>query len=106
MRIVGIIFIVWAVLSIGYFFVAVDHVTITVESKERITDKDGEDVVNKYMIFTKEEVFENTDEPILFKFNSSDLYKDLMVDSTYNVKVYGFRIPILSKYRNIIKIEK
>lgn len=105
-RVLVIIFSVWVVLSILYIVVATDHITITVDSKERITDKDGDAVTSKYMIFTEEEVFENTDAPIMFKFNSSDLYNKLKVDSTYNVKVYGFRIPFLSQYRNIIKIDK
>jgi hypothetical protein len=40
------------------------------------------------------------------KFNSSDLYKDLQIDSTYSVRVVGKRIPFLSMYRNIIEIKK
>ncbi len=101
-----VFFSVWLVISIVYFVVAIDHITITVDSKERITDNDGDKVVSKYMIFTENEVFENTDAPLLMKFNSSDLYNKLKVDSTYTVKVYGFRIPFMSQYRNIIKIEK
>lgn len=106
LRSVAIIFIAFVLLSVVYFVVAVDHITITVDSKERITDKDGKKVKSKYMIFTENEVFENTDAPMLFKFNSSDLYNNLKIDSTYQVKVYGFRIPFISQYRNIIKIEE
>lgn len=41
-----------------------------------------------------------------FKFNSTDLYNELEVGQTYNIKTSGFRVKILSQYPNINKIEK
>ncbi|HHX70455.1 MAG TPA: DUF1523 family protein [Gallicola sp.] len=54
---------------------------------------------------TEDEVFENEDEFIRLKFNSSDVQNKLKVDSTYTVRVIGWRIPFLSTYRNIIEIK-
>lgn len=100
------VFIGFAVLgAIGYRGSS-EVVQITVEDKEAtvISDGDGR-VENRYLIFTKEgEVFENTDALTFGKFNSSDIQARLKVDSTYNVLVAGWRIPVVSSYRNIIEI--
>ena len=74
-----------------------ETVTVKVTEKERI--RDGED---KYLIWTEGEVFENTDSMVLGKFNSSDIYGKIQENETYECKVYGWRIPFLSMYRNII----
>jgi len=83
-------------------FLTSDTVTITVVDKERIVGRDGES--SKYLVFTEAEVFENTDCLVLGKFNSSDVYGQLEIGETYRVEVYGWRIPFLSMYRNIVKV--
>jgi hypothetical protein len=86
-----------------YYVYGTDEVvTVTVESKERIVTQDS----SKYLVFTNGEVFENTDSLLYWKFNSSDLYGELKEGETYTVRVYGWRIPFLSNYRNIIEIKK
>lgn len=79
----------------------VDHIEITVEDKERVVGKKS----GRYLIFTESEVFENTDSFWHWKFDSSDVYRDLEEGETYEVKVYGFRVPFLSWYRNIVEIK-
>lgn len=75
-------------------------VSITVKDKERITQ--GEN--SRYLVWSEEgEVYENTDYWLLGKFNSSDLYGELEEGKTYECHVAGLRIPIFSKYRNLIK---
>ena len=83
-------------------FVTSETVTIKVVDKERIVGRDGES--SKYLVFTETEVFENTDCLVLGKFNSSDVYGQIEIGETYRVQVYGWRIPLLSMYRNIVKI--
>jgi hypothetical protein len=66
---------------------------------------------NRYLIFCELEngevrVFENTDQLVYGKFNSSDVYAKIKVGSTYNFKVSGVRIPYLSWYENIIGYEE
>lgn len=85
-----------------------DHTyTITVSDKERVYYKS----TSKYIIYTKtnnsdERVFEDTDNLLRFKFNSSDIYAQLEKGKTYKVDVVGYRIPFVSWYENIIKIER
>lgn len=74
---------------------------IEVVKTERIR-KAGKD---KYLIFTGGETFENSDTIFYLKFNSSDIYGQLNNGFKYNLKVNGWRIPFLSMYRNILKIE-
>ena len=81
-------------------------VTITVNEKDRITTGQGETLTGKFLIYTENEVFENTDSWSYFKFNSTDVQNDLKVDSTYTVKVAGWRIPFMSSYRNIVSIDE
>lgn len=96
---------------IGFIFIGY-LITIPIHSQEWTDIKPTEKLVkadgnkSKYLIFTDNEVFENTDEFILGKFNSSDLYRDLEIGKDYHCLVTGYRIPFLSWYRNIIKCER
>ena len=89
-----------ALWKIGYQISDEQTITLTITDKEVKESPDGK----KYLIFTKDEVFENTDNFLIQKFNSSDLYSILKVDSTYIVKVVGKRIQVLNSYRNIVEI--
>ena len=82
-----------------------DGVIINVIKTERVTTKDGDQLNSKYLVFTTNEVFENTDSWVFGKFNSSDLYGKL-TPGRYKVKVCGWRLPYLSSYRNIPKVNK
>lgn len=83
-------------------YVSAREVTITVTDKERAPSNKG----GHYMVFSKGETFKNEDSWMYFKFNSSDVQGALEMGKTYKVKVYGLRIPLLSKYRNIVKYEE
>ena len=84
--------------------------TITVNDKQIKRGK-GKDADDKYLIFAtlengQEKVFENTDDFIEGKFDSSDLYNKLKEEKTYKIKTYGYRIGFLSMYENIIDVEE
>lgn len=81
-----------------------EYVKITIKEKERITDGSGQNMVSKYLVFTDGEVFENTDSVWYWKWNSSDVYNELAQGKEYTARVYGYRVPFLSWYRNIITI--
>ena len=87
------------------YYESVNTIEIKVNDKERITNGSGESISSKYIIYTNKGVFQNTDELIFGKFNSSDLQNHLRIDSVYNVKVVGWRIPFFSMYKNIIEIK-
>lgn len=94
-------------LSALYTYGTADTATFTVTDKERVmtssTDSNGNSSVSsKYLIFSEHETFENTDSLLKGKFNSSDVYGKLHRGKTYICEVYGWRIPFLSNYRNIV----
>lgn len=79
-----------------------ETLTVEVLEKERVMSNGD----SSYLIFTNKEVFLNGDCYRLLKFNSSDVYGKIAVGKKYKVKVYGFRLPIFSWYRNIISVEE
>lgn len=64
----------------------------------------------KYLVYTEDEVFRNEDTLYHFKYNSSDVQRQAMVAIKNNrparLRVYGFRIPFFSAYRNVVWIEQ
>lgn len=76
--------------------------TITVDKRERVNSQDS----SYYLVWSSEgETFKCTDAWLFGKFNSSDVYGQLKEGGRYKVLVAGWRIPIFSSYRNIIRIE-
>ena len=81
-------------------------VVTTVTDKERVTYNSGETIDSKYLIFTEAETFECTDQFIVGKFNSSDVYGMIKEGKKYKFTVYGVRVPFMSMYRNIVNVEE
>ena len=79
--------------------------TITITNKERVYQSED----SKYLVFGEDVngsslVFENTDSLFYGKWNSSNIQGQFKEGNTYTIKVYGYRIPFLSMYENIIEI--
>lgn len=93
-------------LAIGTPFIeraiAEDTVTVTVTDKN-IKRYDESD---KYLIYTNNGTYEITDTIAYWRWDSSDLYGEIEIGETYEMKVCGFRIPFFSMYENIIEVEK
>ncbi|MFZ4542187.1 MAG: DUF1523 family protein [Rickettsiales bacterium] len=70
------------------------------------SEKKGGKVASTYLIFTDQGVFRNDDAGWFMKYNSSDVYGNLDIGSYYRMKVYGWRIPILSMYPNIVHVQE
>lgn len=51
------------------------------------------------------EVYQNRDSLWWFKFNSADAQQAIKVGQEYRLTVVGLRIPLFSKFRNIVKYE-
>ena len=88
-----------------------DVYTATVTDKERVVKQSGNYVSSKYLVFTELQnggtrVFENTDSFLELKFNSSDLQGRLREGRTYEIGTYGWRIPFLSMYENIVSVRE
>ena len=93
---------VFIIVNINYYN-SEQTITAKVIDKERISQGSGENLHHTYLIHTDKEVFSNEDVMLRGKFNSSDIQGQLHVDSTYTFKVLGWRIPVLSMYRNIVE---
>ncbi|MFN8511668.1 MAG: hypothetical protein U0232_04545 [Thermomicrobiales bacterium] len=92
-------------LSISGQIVSLLHretVTDTVVRSERVNNGES----GKYLVFGKNEVYQNTDSVPLLKFRSSDFYRDIEVGKTYRFTVVGWRLPFFSTYRNIVGFEE
>lgn len=87
-------------ISIAYQKMTIREIDCFVKDKERIVNSDD----SYYLVFCEEIVLKNSDSLWNWKWNSSDIYKDLDVEKSYKLKVYGWRMPILSWYPNIISI--
>jgi hypothetical protein len=81
----------------------IENVLVKEKQVSTESNKETKLVVSTYLIFTDEGVFRNDDAFWHFKYNSSDLYGLLDNGKRYNLKVYGWRIPILTMYPNIVK---
>lgn len=75
---------------------------ITVTDKNIDPNKDAE----KWLIYTKNEVYCITDLVFSGFFESSDVYNTLEVGKTYNVYVSGCRWPVASGYKVIRKAKE
>ncbi len=103
-------------LFIGSLFTNAPYQYVTARTIENVRVKDKQistesnkqsgDVESTYLIYTNHGVFRNDDAGWHLKFNSSDVYGVLEIGATYRMKVYGWRIPILSMYPNIVKAEE
>lgn len=100
--IIGIIIISGIFVLFPHFFR--NTYTVTIASK-RIKKQDNN---IQYLIYTQIEngdtrVFKNTNSLLELKFDSEDIYGGLRINRKYEIKAYGFRIPLLSSYENIVK---
>jgi hypothetical protein len=73
--------------------------TIVVINKE-VWKGEGE----RYFIFTENEVFLNENNYYHNKNNADDLYPQFQVGKTYRVKIVGYYLPQIPRFRNIINI--
>lgn len=77
-----------------------------------IANKQIKTIDNKktYLIYTQTEngdtrVFKDMDSLLELKFDSEDIYGGLRINRTYEIKTYGFRIPLTGNYENIVKVK-
>lgn len=74
----------------------------------RITDAQMTKVDDRFMIATEERPFVNYDATYRFKFDSGTIQNDAirLKGKIVRIKKYGWRVPILSWYENVVKIEE
>ncbi|MBT5022547.1 DUF1523 family protein [Candidatus Woesearchaeota archaeon] len=89
-----------------------DNYKVKITGTERVRSGSGEDMSEKYVIFAEdiekdiELSFENSDTILEGKFDSSDLQSKLKKaeknGQVCDIETYGWRIPMLSTYKNIV----
>ena len=74
----------------------------------KITDAQMTKVDEMFMIATEERPFVNYDAKYRFKFDSGTIQNDAirLKGKMVRIKKYGWRVPILSWYENVVKIEE
>ena len=79
---------------------------VTVTEVDHKLMKDHGKIKDVYLVFTTDGTYKNVDSPAYFKFNSSDIQGKLAQKGKFKIDYYGFRVPVLSMYKNITKAEK
>ena len=74
----------------------------------RITDAQMTKVDGRFMIATEDRPFVNEDARNRFKFNSGTIQNDAirLRGKVVRIKKYGWRMPLFSRYENVVKIEE
>ena len=74
----------------------------------RITDAQMAKVDGRFMIATDDRPFVNEDAGYRLKFDSGTIQNDAirLKGKTVRIRKYGWRIPVLSQYENVVKIEE
>ena len=63
-------------------------------------------MVTRNHVYVDGEIFRNTDQEMLFKFNSDEIRSQLHRDGVYRVTVTGIAFPLLGADLNILVIEE
>jgi chromosome condensin MukBEF ATPase and DNA-binding subunit MukB len=88
------------------YYGARDIITAKVIEKEvkfRGTQKNPNDL---YLIKTDKEIFQDSTKSFYIKDSSSRIYPNIERGKTYKFLIYGFGIPSLRIYRNILEIDE
>lgn len=104
-RVVIVIIGVIAIVSVIMFFPHLIRNTykVTITNKQIIRRNN----IDEYLIYAQTEdgrlrVFKDFNNFMELKFNSEDLYLAISINKKYEVKAYGFNIPLLLNYQNIL----
>ncbi len=92
----------FCILTVLYSYFVADTITT------RITDAQMTKVDGRFMIATEDRPFVNYDAKYRFKFDSGTVQNDAirLKGRTVEVRKYGWRIPIISMYENIVRIKE
>lgn len=90
------------ILSVLYSYFVADTITT------RITDAQMTKVDGRFMIATEDRPFVNEDVWYRFKFDSGTVQNDAirLKGKAVKIKKFGWRMPVFSRYENVVKIEE
>jgi len=101
---IGVVFTIIIIMLFPHFIRNTYKVTIT---NKQIVQKNN---TKEYLIYAQTDsgelkVFVVTNNLLELQFNSEDLYWAVAINRKYEIRAYGFNIPMLSDYQNIVKIK-
>lgn len=86
-------------------FITEEELTIKIELVDKVVTKDNE---TYYLVYTKDEVFENRNNYFHKKENAESLNQKIKEGQKYRVRVVGYswgiKLPFFTEHRNIIDI--
>lgn len=88
-----------------YVYTTNNTKVVVIKSLDHKVFKSGDKIKDKYLVFTDNGVFENTDTFFYFKWNSSDVQNSLKQGQKVKIHYYGWRIPFFSWYPNIVSVK-
>lgn len=99
----GIVATILVVILVPLYSYFVSDTVVTTITDAQMTMVDG-----KFMIATEYKPLVNSDAKYRFKFDSGTIQNEAIRLKGKRVKIwkYGWRIPILSMYENVVKIEE
>lgn len=103
--VLGVIFAIYIISDI-ILISKQEIVVATINYKEMASFGSGDNLYHKYLIYTNDETFENTDSILLWKFNSLDIQGKLKQFHQYELEVCDISIPFTSTHRNIISAKE
>ena len=95
------------------YFISAEQIDLVVEDKSGRAGRSGtyvnvgtsrHDRRDRFLIYTRDEVFEVSTSYVFMKFESAERFHALKEGNSYRVVVAGWRIPLLGQYRNIIEV--
>ena len=100
--------ILWCLLAIGlsgFFYFASDReATITVLGKSEITRKVSKSLSRIPVVQTEDGLYEISPSLVFRSFGVGKINARLREGETYRVRIAGWHLPFLSRYRNILEI--
>lgn len=102
----GIVAVIILVFGVMIFRAYSQHHTrqVVVTGKDRVCSgsKNGNSSCN-YLIFTSGGTFKIGDSLIILRYDSSDVYGQIIPCHRYDLTYYGWRLPLFSDYPNVVK---
>lgn len=96
----AVVVIILAIAGLGVYgsVRTTEHTGCEVTDKDRTTNSEGK---SDMRVYTTCGTFEVSDSLFIGRWDSADVYADIVVGETYDFTVRGYRIPIASTFPNI-----
>jgi len=95
----------WGIFSISFDLNHSSDTVMVLEKWTKVVDRSGKYLISATNDKGESEVFEIRDSWLNFFWSSADLYAQIQPAKIYQISLFGWRIPLISTYRCIYKIQ-